>query len=187
MEKLFINTLYIITVICFIFLTSSNVYATKSARTSINDLLTTADIVAVVDIESTQLTDNFQQQVHTSTPLPIINHVAKIVKKIKATTSGSNISFLNTKGLRAGKKYLVFLKKDKENNLQVLANSFGAIRIAYISMKLGVEEAARISESHIVLPAVIKTETGIRAKNEQASFVWAELSQLVGYLRKNIK
>ncbi len=186
MEKSFTRTFYIIVTICAVFLTGSSAYATKMARISIDNFLSMAHFVAVVNIESTQLTGKTKQQVHTTIPLPIIKHKVKVIKKIKGQSNDMDISFLNTKGLSAGNKYIVFLVKDKNDNLQVMVNGYGAMRISYISMSQGIVEAVRIPESYIELPKAIKYEVGSSAKGEQASYVWSELSHISNYLQKKL-
>jgi len=115
MEKLFIRRFFVLVIACVAFISGNNVNATKMARTHFVGLYNSAHIVAVVTIESTRITDKTQSQGHTLTSLPLIAHEAQLVKVLKSKTSQKTLSFLNTKGLRAGKKYIVFLENNNEN------------------------------------------------------------------------
>lgn len=181
-EKLYTKSRFYLASIFITLFINNIAFATKMARTTVVDLVNTAEMVAVVKIVSSKLTSQSQRQVHTSTPLPLIEHKAQVLKSIKTNSNDSLITFLNINGLRVGKKYIIFLIKNKKNNFKVMLNGYGAIAISYVTLKNKFVEATRIADSFIELPKLIKHHAGITTKNEVATYIWSDLSEVVKYL-----
>jgi len=63
-----------------------------------------------------------------------------------------------------------------------MLNGYGAILVSYISLNSGVVEAARIAESYIEIPEIIKAKAGNTSIHEQAAYFWSDLNKLITYL-----
>lgn len=158
-------------------------YATKMAPQTLAKLKSDSHTVALVKIEATATTNKSFRLLHTLTPAPLIQHKARILKQFKGPSTNKTISFMNLQGLSVGKQYLVFLTTTKDNHLIVSLLGHGTARIAYISMKSELTEAARVP-AYIKLPASIKTKPGKTLRDEQISYDWVRLDDFIRELEK---
>lgn len=77
----------------------------------------------------------------------------------------------------------VFATKMARTQLFELLKSADIVAVVLIENSRLTVEAARIADTFIELPKSIKPEKGFSAKNEQASYVWIDLSDIVQYMK----
>lgn len=184
MAKSSINKFAAFILVAFLFTGALPALATKMARMALYDLKNHSSLVAVVEIQSTTISNKTQRLKHTLTPMPLISHQAKVVTPIKGTSPGKEMEFLNPKGLSAGKKYLVFLSKSAEGDLVTDLIGYGALRVSYIPTQSGIVESVRVPDSYIKLPGSLTTVKGKTAKDERATYLWVGIADLVKVLKK---
>ena len=170
--------LLIISVISIFF--SSNVFAIKLARTSIESLYEEANQVATVKVISARATDN----------LCGITYAVKVLEPVKGVKRGDilNISdrYLPSTGLRTGQHFLIFTNQTYNQCLSTPENishaGYGAFWIGSPPL-IDFDIAIKVPKSFIQLPKTMKIESGIRGDEDTSEIDWVQKSELINYLK----
>ncbi len=185
MERLLMRFL-LIGVIAMITISPCQNALAKDAQLSLKELKDAAEIVAIIEITATQITNEYAVAHENGAKKKLILHQATTVEGIKGASEKQEVAFLNGEGLIAGKKYIVFLSREKDKQLRISFAGDGVFTINAISMKAvktGLVDAAKVPGT-IALPKSLMVETGTVDKNEPTSYVWVKFADMLGYLQK---
>jgi len=164
-----------------LFLSCSNVSATKIARVTINELYNDAEIVAFVNVVSA---------ITSNSDCGIVYEV-EVIEPFKNTEINSRMKiyniYNNPAGIRTGQKFIIFANKSNnrncsETNLEVGHAGYAALWVGSPYL-IDYDIAVKIPKSFIVPPLTLKTQNGRTSNEEISEIVWADKNKFIAYLR----
>ena len=170
-------------IICFV---SINSFATKISPISLEELLDTSIIAAVVKIEQASISNDEYEIFHSGEKKNYLSYSALITDSIKGVGSNKTTAFYSREPLLIGRDYLVFLNRSDPNKLFVAQAGFAAFEKTYIPFKDAIKESVRAPSDYISIAKELPTLPGTRKLNEQSSNKWLEWLVLKKWITEHL-
>jgi len=162
------------------------VSATSLRPLSLDTLFSSADYVAIVQIQSGAMVEGEGARYH-----------ATVTILIKGDKLAKEIDFGPFAGLGIGSYYMVFLQRDSAGRFMIMFQGFGSFALntthlnkdpMYLARHTRMDDVAKILTSHIILPAALKsypTDDSKRVLSDDRIWgaKWVKQEDLINYLQ----